>query len=496
MIPPEMSYAAWLAEQELQRQRNVALARDYYDGDQKVKLTPRQRQYLGHAESGRFVDNACREVVDAIVDRLVMTGWTSQDAGAATWLGDLYTGMRRLAQIASKVHTAAVRDGESFLVVTIDGDGNRLSDAKLMLVPHNRYVDPQAGGDGQGLMAVYPDDDPEQPMSYAAKRWTGKITNARGQTEAKPRMTLYYPDRVEKYVRETSDESGWRPYQDPGDGGWPIPWLDGRGAPLGIPVGHFRNVESRSELWDITPLQDALNKILLDVLASADTAGFRLLFARGFMPTTDGREPATDNSNLLEISPGVIITSRNPDAGLEAIPPGDLSQLLATYDRIIQRISHVSRTPGELLTRQVQSADSQAERKEPLLAKVRARQVTFGDSWEQVLQVGLRLAATFGGADVDLAADVEVLWEPAEVRDEKAELEALKLKSELGVPTEQLWREMGYTEEEIARMMASPDWQAKQAGMEAATLGMQTLRAAGGMDGRPQIEDRRSAVEE
>lgn len=469
MMPPEMSYAAWLTEQELRRQRNVQLARDYYDGEQSVKLTPRQKQYLGHADGGRFVDNACREVVDALVDRLVMTGWTSSDEQVAALLGEIFTRQRRLAQIASRVHTAAVRDGEAFLLASWGPEG-------LQLVPHDRYVDPQAGGNGSGMTVKYLDDNQDNALLYAAKRWTGEAVNARGQTTAQPRMTVYYPDRVEKYVRETSDQSGWRPYQDPGDAGWPIPWVDAGGAPLGIPVAHFANVDGRTELWDVVPLQDALNKLLLDILANADTAGFRLLFARGFMPTTDGREPADDGSNLLTIAPGGIIVARQPDAGLEAVPPGDLSQLLATYDRIIERIGHVSRTPGEQLTRQVASEDSQAERKEPLLAKVRRRQVLFGDAWEAVLRLALKLAVLYGGQVVDTGANAEVLWEPAEVRDQGAELEALKIKSELGVPRLQLLREMGYTEEEIAGMMATSEWQAREAGQEAAMLGLRTMR--------------------
>ena len=474
MIPPEMSYAAWLAEQELRRQKNVMLARNYYAGEQKVRLTPRQRQYLGHADGGRFVDNACREVVDAVCDRLMLTGWTcGEDAEAAAYLNDLYEQARRLTVINSDAVTAAVRDGESFLLVTWD------TELGLRLIPHERFVDGQAGGNGCGIMAHYPDDDPNQAMAYAAKRWTGTVTNERGQSEARPRLTLYYPERVEKYVRETSDESGWKPIQDPGDAGWPIPWVDRQGLPLGIPVGHFRNAKLRTELWDVIPLQDALNKTLVDILAAADTSGFQLLFARGFMPTTDGKDPSSDGSNLLTIAPGSIITSRAADAGLEAIPPGDLSQLLATYDRLILRIAHVSRTPIERFTRQVESADTKREGKEPLLAKVRLRQALFGEAWEAVLRVALKLGVLYGGATVATDVTVEVMWEPAEVRDEKAELEALKLKGDLGVPQEQLWREMGYTEEEIERMQGSEEVQTRQAGRRAAAMLVDQLEAPG-----------------
>ena len=67
--------------------------------------------------------------------------------------------------MAAEVHKNAVRDGEAFLLVTWDAWG-------LQLTPQARYIDPQAGGDGNGMQAIYPDGDPNQPMKYAAKRWT------------------------------------------------------------------------------------------------------------------------------------------------------------------------------------------------------------------------------------------------------------------------------------------------------------------------------------
>lgn len=474
MIPPEMSYAAWLAEQELRRQRNMQTVRNYYAGEQSVRLTPRQKQYLGQASGGRFVDNACREVVDAVVDRLLINGFTSSDAELATWLGELHTSLRRLSVVTAELHKRAVRDGEAFLLVTWDDRG-------LQLTPQHRFIDGQAGGDGNGMQAVYPDGDTSQPMRYAAKRWTGTVVNGKGQTEARPRMTLYFPERVEKYIRETSDESGWRPYQEPGDAAWPIPWVDRAGAPLGIAATHFRNPDTRSELWDAIPLQDALNKLLIDTLAGADTSGFRLLFAHGFVPTTDGKEPAADGGNLLALAPGSIISTKAADAGLEAIPPGDLGQLLAAYDRIVVRLATVTRTPISRLTGQVQAAETLKEQKEPLLAKVRVRQELFGEGWEQVLRLAVGLANAFGGQMLARTAPVEVTWLPAETRDEKAELEALALKQGMGVPEEQLWREMGYTEDEIDRMQQSDEVQARVAGRRAIGLLAEGMQESGGV---------------
>ena len=65
----------------------------------------------------------------------------------------------------------------------------------------------------------------------------------------------------------------WEPHMDAGDATWPLPWIDGKGAPLGIPVVEFAN-PGGSEIDQIIGLQNALNKTWLDLIAAADASGF------------------------------------------------------------------------------------------------------------------------------------------------------------------------------------------------------------------------------
>jgi len=253
----------------------------------------------------------------------------------------------------------------------------------------------------------------------------------------------------------------WAQFGEDGQA-WPVRWVDVAGKPLGIPVIHFRNPALRSELWNAFYVQDAVNKTALDLLAAGDTAGFRILFAHGWIPTTDGKAAASDGSNLLKIAPGQIIGSSAADAALDTIEPTDLVKLESVLDGWIMRLAQVTGTPVSRfqMTKQIAAEGTLKQQDAKLVAKVEDRQVTFGNAWEDCLNVARRMANTFGAAGLDEEAQIESQWNPAAVRDESAELERIALKREkLQVPLFQVWQEAGYSPEQIDKMLASPEIQ-------------------------------------
>ena len=70
------------------------------------------------------------------------------------------------------------------------------------------------------------------------------------------------------------------------------------------------------------------------------------------------------------------------------------------------------------------------------------------------------------------AQQITTLWDDAETRNEKALLEGLQIKAAMGVPQEQLWREMGYDADQIEEMMAMK----AKADQRRANLGSELLR--------------------
>lgn len=470
-----LSFLEWLNNEELARQRAVVKARQYHDGEQSTFLNERLKEflYLGkeHGDPD-FHLNVCRSVVSAVTERMIVNSFDSADKALAAWAWQVWQD-NRMDSAQDEVHEGAIRDGEYFVLVDWDTQKRR-----VRFTSHQRFTDGTVGGDGFGCKMFYPDDNPSLPALYACKRWTEVMDQGR----ARQRITLYYPERVEKYA---SAGAVWEPVQDVGDSGWPLAWVDSAGQPLGLPVIHFYNPGLRCEAWDAIPMQNAINKTLIDLLASADLTAFRIFVAFGWIPTSDGKSPADDGSNLLALAPGQVLgtTRSKTEAGFEAIEPADLSPLLDLLQQLVLYLASVSAIPGSRfqIIRQVMAEGTLKQQIEPLLAKIRRRQVLLGNAWENCFYIARKLANTFGGESLSEDAQLSTQWADLETRNEKEHLETLKLKKELGVTQEQIWSEMGYDQEHIAQMQqaiaeatpppATPD---EQAAMRATAMQHQT----------------------
>jgi len=460
----ELAFAHWQYEEELERQKQIVRARAYHEGDQPTFLTERAKTFLGVDElQDEFCMNVVRGVVEAVTERMMVAGFKCTDEASALWAWATWQADRVDAK-QNDVHEDTVRDGESFVIVSWDDDERR-----LRIIPHNRYTDPEVEGTGEGCKATYANDDPNQPMLFASKRWVESLGNG----QARQRLTLYYPERIEKYFHNGSD---WTPLDaetliaegdviENEDGTqspiWPRPWVDDAGEPLGIPVVHFRNPKMRPEAWDAIPLQNAINKALIDLLAAGDVTAFRVFVALGFLPTTDGQAPAADQSNWLDIEPGQTIgTTRSAqEADFKAIDGAPLDPLLNLLEKLVLWLAIITRTPVSRyqFSGAVASADTLKQQIESLLAKVGLRHTLFGDAWEDVMTIARRLQNHFGGgvdgALLDETATFETLWKNAEKRDRLQELQGYQIeKDSLDVPLKTLWAKAGYKPDEIEQM--------------------------------------------
>lgn len=441
-----------LTEDEKKKQSTVALARRYYDGDQAVKLTERQKEWLDqHKGDVKFTVNHCPTVIDAVVERLQVLGFNIEgepdDASKSDDLlskaAERWWRENRMDAVQTEAHRKAGIDAEAFILISWDNEEKRPD-----WVLHPRYIDESAGGDGYGMWVEYPNDDYLQKPKRAVKCW--KETDEKGNVIH--RRTVYYPDRVERYVQGKSGE--WEAFKVEGEE-WPIKWVMKDNSPIGIPVAHLKNPRLASDLKEVVPLQDALNKAWLDILAAADTTGFRMGMTFGFVPTKDGKQPNADNSNVLTLAPGQWLSTLKKPSEVEVIliEPANLQPLMDVEDRIVFRIASVSSTPISrfLTTKQVQAEDSQKQGDAPLLGKVQERQTLYGNAWEDMIRISARISNTFGDTAYEPKSNVSTVWKEAAIRDEKAHLEELGMKRDLDVDEETLWTEMGYDQKKIEK---------------------------------------------
>jgi len=432
------------------------VARNYYAGEQNTKMSKRQQEFIGYnLTHERFAINYCAPVVDAVVERMIVSGFLSDDEDYSAWCWDVWEHNRMDAK-QRDTHQQAVNEVEAFVAV----DWPEQDDMPTF-TPYPRYTDRQlAGGTGFGCKAHYVENDPNQELEAVSKRWYETYRDDKDQNKVRERMSIYFPDRIERYVAVTEGRlhnAGWQLFVDDGSEAI-IPWVTMTGKPLGIPIAPIRK-PGAFELWDAIPLQDLINKTALDIIATADACGFPIRLTYNWMATTDGKAPEKDGGNYLTMTPGAWVAVRSGGGGQEpstdVLPPSDLIPMLATLDSYIMKLAQVTDTPAARfqITGQISAEGTLKQQDGPLLAKVRAYKTLIGNGWENLFTIARNLAAMHGQTFADDAM-VETQWEPSETRDEKEELETLMLKQGLGVTREMLWAEMGYDQDEIAKMKA------------------------------------------
>lgn len=483
-----LSYFDALSVVEEERQKEIVLCRRYHDGIQGVELTDRLEQFLGTDVEFRM--NVCRTVVMALVERLRVQAFDAPDDKLAEWAEELWEA-NNLDALQEDIYEGALRDGEYFTVVSWDEEEERAS-----IIPHQRYTDVQVEGDGFGCWMVYNEDDYNQKPLHGVKQWTEMLPEARENEiiqQATQRRNHYYPDRVEKYKR--SIQGDWEPYQPPEDDDWPVLWVDSNDEPLGIALVHFSNKGLRCEAWDALPLQNAINKSLIDLLSSSDLTAFRIFYSLGFVPTTDGKTPAEDRSNWLKLEPGQVVgtTKSARDAEFGAIEPARLSELMDLTHQLVLWLAMVTNTPVSrfISTKLIASDATLKEQEGPLLARVTSRQVRFGNAWTKCLDMARRLDNAFGEDEVNEEEVIELIWAEGAARGEQEKLDLLEKKQSIGIPQKQLWKEAGYNQKQIDEMEKVRDAERRKdsrraeegTGREGATGEGAAGRGAGGDDG-------------
>lgn len=452
--PVSLSLAQSLSLDEQARYRAIRRARAYDSGQQFVALTDRLRAFLSDDLARNAPDsallrlNVIATVNNAVTERLIVKGFTSGSSTFQDFAKDVWQRNRMDAR-ADDVHEMVIRDGECFVLVSYDFD------AKLpRFTPHPRYVEPDSSDaltlddDGYGMRAFYQDDDDNGVMLYATKRWTEvQYVEGRNGIERKTRrrITYYYPDRIEKYAITVA---GLReePITDPADNGqWPLPWVM-NGKPLGIPVVHFKNANLAPEAWEAIPVQNSINKTFVDLMAASDATAFRVLIALGW-------EPVDADGAPLAIAPGSWVGTTNKDGKVQVVDPADLTGLLNLWDSLIVKAAMVTDTPVSRfqLTGQVAAEGTQKQQESALLGKIRKRHSLIGNVWEDVLYIARTLHNAFGAGGLDETALVACDWESAAVRDETEELARAETKLRIGIPQQQIWAELGYSEEQITQ---------------------------------------------
>lgn len=421
------------------RAEQYQLYRRYYNGDHRLAFaTDKFRSAFGSLFRA-FADNLCDSVVDVCADRLIVTGFAVEEgAEAAADEAWAIWQANRMTRRAGEVHSEALTSGDAYVIVWPDEAG------QPTIYPNS----------AANVTVRY---DPESPgrVLWAAKVWTAE--------DGRLRLNMYWPERIEKYVTRNKAHvlpdgaDAFEPYEAEGEP-WPLPNPYDQ-----VPVFHFANAArvgrfGRSELADVIPLQDALNKAIADMLVAMEYVALPQRWATGLEVEID---EATGKPRAPFV-PGAdrVWAVGAPDARFGQFDPANLVQFLDVQEKFRKEIATVSRTPLHFLIPPAgvwPSGEALRSAESGFLAKVTARQVAFGDAWEDVLRFALRVA---GKPDARLSCQ----WKDPTPRADLERAQVGLMKHQLGASQKQILGELGYSPQEIEQMLQDRQEEAKALG--------------------------------
>ncbi|MEO8650301.1 MAG: phage portal protein [Acidobacteriota bacterium] len=406
----------------------VARTERYYRGEHDLAFASEKFQNTFGTLFREFALNLCPAICDAIKDKLKVTGFRVESA-VENGTGDISADVasiwqrNRMASRSDEVHKEALKNGDSYVIVWPGAD-------------RNAALFPNAAAD---VLVVYDDEDVSRIL-WAAKRWRTRTSYLR--------LNLFYPDRIEKYISTRPSESF---LPDPKE---MVPITDGPSIvpnPYGVvPVFHFANnadigTLGRSELEPAIPIQDGLNKSVLDMLVAMEFSAYRQRWAAGIEIEYDseGRPAAPFTAGIDH-----LWISENPNTRFGDFDTASLEQFLKVKDSFRIDMASVTGTPLYYLMPQTggfPSGESLRKAETRFIAKVRDRQQGFGQVWADVMQFAARVE---GIGNIQLSA----AWEDPSPLTERELLENILLRKQVGISQEQALREAGYGAVDISEM--------------------------------------------
>jgi hypothetical protein len=433
-----MSLDAWAADEQL-RAEKVALFRDYADGDHRNNMTPEVRRALNIKKAGslnEFNANHCQVIPDTMNDRLRLTGIeaaspASQPARAQgekdplqAWIENILND-NRVDDLQTDIHDAALIEAETYVLVDMEEkpDGTR-----RVRLTHERAFD-----GSYGIIPKY-ETTSSKSLLYAVRIW--HITS---ETVADTiRVNVYYADRIERFISRSATPGAIGTLEEYEDDGQPfrLAWtMNGQpnGEPIGVPVIPFRNRGSQrgvSEIENVIPLQDALNRTLYSMVYSAEMSAFDIKGLVG------AQMPAA-------LTPGMALSfyPKNPDTG-EAVTPTAVTQAwmdgirflqyqqatlepyLAQAAWLIDQMYEVTNTPRESSGDNA-SGESLKQRDIKLIGKCERFQIKAGNSWEDVAEMAWNVQQAFSMEKPPPYEAFTAKWQPAEIRDDKQTIDTV-----------------------------------------------------------------------
>lgn len=201
-----------------------------------------------------------------------------------------------------------------------------------------------------------------------------------------------------------------------------------------------------SELWDLTDIQDRINKTIADRLMTQDYGAFPQKWAKAWPD-----EDEDGNPNTIDVGRNRMVTTDVKETEFGQWDSAPLDPYSAAKREDVKDIASRSRTPAQYLLGELNNVNGSTLQaaESGLVSKVRQRMRPFGEAAEETMRIARRAANLTSEGD----ARMETLWSDPQYRTEGERTDAIvkRLNSRIA-SLRQAREDYGYTATEIERL--------------------------------------------
>lgn len=463
VIAQHYGLSTYAVDEQEQRGKRVARYRKYDIGDHDIKLNEFMRKLLqfDSASEDTMAVNLCPTVIDSKNDRCIVQlvegiendkadtteqpvaeQQTDQPAEKKPTTNKVTEWSQEVATnndfdvLQDNVHRAAIRDADSYVMVSWDNEKQQV------------VYDYEPAYDGQsGVMVIYTSNRIKTPY-MGLKFWQIDEPNTNGIIST--RVNAYFHDKVEKWV--IASNGTLTAHIDPKEK--TREWVMPDGTAIGLPIIPFRNNPignyGTSELADVIPLQNALNRFHYSQIIAAELTAFAIYVSINM------------GEHSTAIVPGMTIKAngitKDMPFDFKKIEGSDLTSINETINNERRLIAEISRTPShDLSSGGQQSGEFLKQLEVGLVGKCKRFHNHIGSSWEQVFDMAWKVQQAFGTKKPPQTYKRFVCqWKSPEIRNDAQIVNNAKAMSQF-VSEKETLRQVApvydYTEEKIDKIL-------------------------------------------
>jgi hypothetical protein len=420
----------WAQEAFDDHQEQYEKYEDYYLGEHELEFSTERWKEIFGTIFEEFADNWCGVVVDAVDERIRIVGWDSADKGVGKSADECWKDTElMLPREALDLHKQALVKGDGYLTPW--------PKAGTTNEPEVFY------NDALEVEVLY-DSSNRRKIARAVKKWT--------DLDGMHHLRVYTPDHIE-YYRAPSEFPGADAFARSmlilsitrsgiQQLGWEVEEPD-LPNPYGVvPVIHFKNkpfgTHGVSELKSVIPIQNAVNKTLMDMMIASEFGGFPQMWMSGSGHPADGWKAGANR----------IWATTDPNAKFGNFATADLRNFVFEVQELVAHIAKITQTPMHYLrtSGDMPSGEALKTAESGLVHKCEKK----AEYWKWDWAYAMNFILTIKNDGVKPPALAFPVFDNFETRHDLEQAQTAQLKALLGVPLAQVLREhFGYTDEQI-----------------------------------------------